>query len=293
MAPTATAIPGNIADGRPGGSQYQDEASGPEQHSTPRLFWVGEALDDQPTQANQFATLAEQPYSMTGFGSLEDRRLMSRVLYLAFSPSGQREHVQAVFDLFVESLTDLHPSVSAKYSVLCDQDRLPVEGGATALSSQLEAGERSTILLERDMLRMLRGGAVLASPGLACVAITNLLRGPKAHVEAQLDPIVQSFAEGFAGVRPSADTVKTATKIVQAAFQKASAREIEVDDTDGALSFELRVEQGLLVVGELSIAGNLHANVYNDLHPDAGAGIEEIWVRHLPEASAEDLIALF
>ena len=106
-------------------------------------------------------------------------------------------------------------------------------------------------------------------------------------------PIVQSFASGFEGVRPSDSTVESAKTIVEAAMEKAAQKEIEVDDTDGSLTFELRLANELLVIGELSLDGHLQANVYNDRHPNADAGIEEIWVEHLPQTTAADLIALF
>lgn len=106
-------------------------------------------------------------------------------------------------------------------------------------------------------------------------------------------PVVESFAKGFEGVRPSDSTVETAGMIVQAALEKTAQKEIEVDDTDGSLTFELRLTSGLLVIGELSLDGHLSANVYNDRHPDACADIEEIWVEHLPQITAADLISLF
>ena len=73
----------------------------------------------------------------------------------------------------------------------------------------------------------------------------------------------------------------------------AAAKEIEVDDTDGAMSFELRLNNGYLVIGELSPEGNLHANIYNDQHPNPNADTADIWVKHLPQVSAEDLITAF
>lgn len=106
-------------------------------------------------------------------------------------------------------------------------------------------------------------------------------------------PVVESFAKGFKGVLPSDGTVETAGMIVQAAVEKASQKEIEVDDSDGSLTFELRLTSGLLVIGELGLDGHLSANVYNDRHPDASADLEEIWVEHLPQTTAADLIALF
>ena len=116
---------------------------------------------------------------------------------------------------------------------------------------------------------------------------------PLASEEAPLHPVVESFAEGFRGERPSDSTLETASMLVEAAMEKVSQKEIEVDDTDGALTFELRLTNGLLIIGELGIDGHLNANVYNDRRPDACAGIEEIWVEHLPQTAAADLIALF
>ena len=303
MTTEVAVIPNDIANRRSIGrelrSQYEDEAVGPEHHSIPPFFWVGDTSDDQPTQAHQAGTFAGQSYSTAGLRSFKDRPLKGRVLCRAFSPSEPRGHVQVVFDPVVESfaegLAGLLPSVSTRYSIFSDPTSFSVEGGATASSSQSEAGELSTIMgsLQHDMMQALRGCAVFVPFGFADVALANPFSKPKANVEPPLNPIVQSFAEGHAGVRPSVDTVETATTIVEAAFQHASKRDIEVDDMDGALSFELRLKRGLLVVGELSLAGNLHANVYNDQHPDVSAGIEEIWVEYLPQTSAEDLIALF
>ena len=280
-------------------SQNEDEALAPESRSTPLFFWVGDRSDVQPTQPYQIGTVAEQSYSTAGLRSLKDRPLMGRVLCRAFSPSEPRGHAQVGFDPVVESFAEgfpaLLPSGSSKYSVFSDPTSCSVEADATASFSQFGAGELSTIMgpLQRDMMQVLRGSAMFVPPGFADVGYANLISKAKAQVEVPLSPIVQSFAEGCSGVRPSADTVKTATKIVEASFQHASERDIEVDETDGALSFELRLKRGFLVVGELSLVGSLHANVYNDQHPDVSAGIEEIWVKHLPGGSAEDLIALF
>ena len=114
---------------------------------------------------------------------------------------------------------------------------------------------------------------------------------PEEELQAPLHPIIQAFAEGIAEMRPAESTRETAALIVEAATEKAVAKEIEVDD-DGALSFELRLNRELLVVGELSIEGNLHINVYNDRHPNPDATIDEIWIKHLPQASVDDLMDL-
>ena len=196
---------------------------------------------------------------------------------------------------FTEGFARFIPSGSTKYNGFSDPTGSSVQAGATTSSSQLEAGELSTIMcpFQRDTMHVPYGSAMFVAPRPAEVALANPIIKPKTYIEYLSNPIVKSFAEGIAGDRPSADTVMTAAKIVEAAIEKAAEREIEVDDMDGALSFELRLKRGLLVVGELNLIGNLHVNIYDDEHPDDSASIEEIWVEHLPQTSAEDLIASF
>ena len=111
-----------------------------------------------------------------------------------------------------------------------------------------------------------------------------------------LDPsqeALRQFANGIDDEPPTQSARNKANQLVNAAAAKAAAYEFEFDDTDGSLPFEIRLTDGHLVIGELSNTGDIHANVYNDQHPDTGAGISDIWVHHLPEASAEELINLF
>ena len=75
--------------------------------------------------------------------------------------------------------------------------------------------------------------------------------------------IVREFAAGVDGVRPGRSVVDKADRLVQAARQGTIEPEIAVD-VDGALSFDLRLNNGLLLLAELSIAGNLDASVYDD-----------------------------
>ena len=201
-----------------------------------------------------------------------------------------RASVNAVGQSIAEVLTKMVPSTRFMYNVSSDPSDSPSEAGATG-----QVGVLSTIMgsLQRNLMQMPGGSVRFITRKTADVIPATPPREPEIPVEAPFHPIVQSFAEGFEGVCPSAVTLETANRIVETAIQKTSEREIEVDDTDGSLSFELRLDRGLLVVGELSLAGNLHANVYNDQHPDASAGLEDIWVKHLPQASVEDLIALF
>ena len=75
--------------------------------------------------------------------------------------------------------------------------------------------------------------------------------------------IVREFAAGVDGVRPGRSVVDKADRLVQAALQGTMEPEFAVD-VDGALSFDLRLSNGLLLLAELSIAGNLDASVYDD-----------------------------
>ncbi len=216
--------------------------------------------------------------------------------YWPREPEGYLEaplHPAAKF--FTKGFAGVRLSDSTTYSVLSDPADSPSEAGATALSSQFEADKLSTIMgsLRDDLMQMPGGSALVITRKMADVAPAYLPSEPEVHIEAPLHPIVQSFAKGFAGVRPSVSTLEIASRIVEAAIEKTVEREIEVDNTDGVLSFELRLTNGLLVIGELSLDGHLHANVYNDRHPNVCAGVEEIWVEHLPQTSATDLIALF
>ena len=108
-----------------------------------------------------------------------------------------------------------------------------------------------------------------------------------------IEGIVQTFAQGVRGKHPAPETVETARLIVEAASHRASAKEIEIDEDDGLLSFELRLESGLLVVGELTPDGNLEADVFDDQNPMDEASVKEIWLKHLPNTSVEDLVSWF
>ena len=100
---------------------------------------------------------------------------------------------------------------------------------------------------------------------------------------AALPPIVREFAAGLDGVIPSPEVVAMAGCLVKAVLGYADESALVVD-VDGALSFDFRLNNGLLLLAELSIAGNLDAGVY-----DSDAGKE---VRHFPRASADQLIDL-
>lgn len=184
------------------------------------------------------------------------------------------------------------PSTGTTYNILPDLPDSLAESRLMSLPWSIEDRELPTTEVSNsaEFMKKLIGSALFVTRNTANVGFAGWDSSPSD--ELLYNPIMRSFAEGFAGICPSIGTLEIASKIVQVAFGKTSAREIEVDDVDGALAFELRMSDGLLLVGELSIDGNLHANVYNDQHPSANAEINELWVKHLPHASAEDLFDL-
>ena len=107
-----------------------------------------------------------------------------------------------------------------------------------------------------------------------------------------MQTVIQQFALGAVGQTPTPDKLDQARRIVWAIIDKAVAHDIEVDEIDGAITFMLRASSGYLVMGKLPIHDDLAVNVYNDQHPDINAGIDDIWVKHLPHSSIEDFIDL-
>lgn len=97
-------------------------------------------------------------------------------------------------------------------------------------------------------------------------------------------PAVQEFAAGVDGVKPSAEVVEIATRLVQAALDHTADSEISVD-VDGALSFVLQLNDGRLVLAELNPDGAIDASQYDD---EQGTN-----VKRFPRATAEDLMKLF
>ena len=98
------------------------------------------------------------------------------------------------------------------------------------------------------------------------------------------DPAIQSFRKGLNGVYPDPRVTDMAIRITAAALAKTVEPEITVD-VDGALSFDLRLASGLLILAELDLFGELDASVYDDR--------EGILVRRLPQTTESELIGLF
>ena len=103
---------------------------------------------------------------------------------------------------------------------------------------------------------------------------------------AALPPIVQEFAAGLDGVIPSPEVVAMAGRLVKAASANTVEPEFAVD-VDGALSFDLRLNNGLLLLAELDLAGYFDASVYDD---QTGKVVREQRLPHATEAQFLDLL---
>ncbi len=107
---------------------------------------------------------------------------------------------------------------------------------------------------------------------------------PLGKLEAPLHPAVQEFAGGIGDARPEPTVVETAQRITLAAIEKTIEPEISVD-VDGALSFDLRLANGLLLMAELAVNGELDAGIIDDKQ---GAIVER-----LRDTTSEELIRCF
>lgn len=104
------------------------------------------------------------------------------------------------------------------------------------------------------------------------------------------EAIVREFASGVNGIRPLANAVDVATRLVNAAVMYTVGPHITVDDEDGDLDIHLRLTDGLLVMANLFSDGAIDASVYDD-----SQGIPVKTVKRMPRSKkyAEELISLF
>ena len=72
-------------------------------------------------------------------------------------------------------------------------------------------------------------------------------------------------------------------KLIALATSKTVEPEITVD-VDGALSLDLRLSNGWLVLAELGVDGALDASIYDD---------EDVLIKRLPATTASELIRRF
>ena len=98
---------------------------------------------------------------------------------------------------------------------------------------------------------------------------------------------VIGFSAGFEGMPPSSETIRVANQIVRAAKEQTLEYEMYVDDTDGALGFMLRLNNGLLLLAELSVDGVLSGGTYDD--SDSGGK----QVEFIDNATVNQMLELF
>ncbi len=96
-----------------------------------------------------------------------------------------------------------------------------------------------------------------------------------------IESALQEFANGVDGVVPNGLAVAAARQLAGAATATAFP-EITVD-IDGALSFDLRLRDGSLLLAELTAEGALDASVY---------GGDNNLLRRIPEATVEEICSL-
>ena len=104
------------------------------------------------------------------------------------------------------------------------------------------------------------------------------------RLDSPAHPAIREFAEGVDGERPSPEVVEMARRITLAAVDKTIEPEISVD-VDGALSFDLRLANGLLLMAELEIRGGLDASIYDDK--------QGVLIKRLRNATDSELIHHF
>ena len=76
-------------------------------------------------------------------------------------------------------------------------------------------------------------------------------------------------------------------------MDKAIKYEFEYNNLDGSLIFDIRLQNGTLLLGSVHIDGNIHANLYDDMNPDKIAPLNEIWLKYMPNVTLEELFELF
>ena len=96
--------------------------------------------------------------------------------------------------------------------------------------------------------------------------------------------VINEFAVGLEGSVPSLPVLGMVDRIVRAALEKNERTDCSVDD-DGSLYFETPVRDGLFLMCNIDVGGNIDASLHEG---PAGRLIE-----YLPQATEEQLTSLF
>ena len=161
--------------------------------------------------------------------------------------------------------------------------------------------------LHRFVVRWIASDPVTADNTLTMILPSNIRHLPTydwanllsvAENEQDIEPVdahgpeavVQEFARGANGIRPTAEVVYVANHVVQAAVAYTVGPHITVDDEDGDLDIHLRLTDGLIVMANLFLDGTLDASVYDDRQ---GIPVKTVKRMRRSKKSAEELISLF
>lgn len=123
-------------------------------------------------------------------------------------------------------------------------------------------------------------GRQAISPSVPSVA-EQLIEGMPCSEE------VAEFAKGLYGRTPTEETIRTANKFFKSAIQRSAEYDFYIDEAEGSLGFMLRLNNGLLLLAELSPEGVLSGGTYVDKEDEARE------VEFLPNATVEEMMDLF
>ena len=113
-----------------------------------------------------------------------------------------------------------------------------------------------------------------------CRQVLEFISGPS---RGELDLAVVEFSNGLDGKRPASHVLFMAALMAAEAKKKTIQPEVSVD-IDGALSLDLRLESGALILAELDADGCLDASVY-----DQDGNLE----KRMPRTNETELLEFF
>lgn len=105
-----------------------------------------------------------------------------------------------------------------------------------------------------------------------------------AEIKAATQTTLDEFAAGIDGKRPERLVVETAARIANAALLKTVKQDISFDDEECAVSFDLELSNGHLILAELWSDGSIDASVYDE---------KRRRVKRMPKATETEMLALF
>ena len=115
----------------------------------------------------------------------------------------------------------------------------------------------------------------------------KLLDTPSVGLQAT-HPEVSLFAKGVNDTKPADSLIQMADRIVRQAIALLTEPEIDFDDDDGSLNFDLRLNNGHTMFVELYPDGNSYVGVYDE----TGKGDTKT-VLFLSDATEEQITELF